>query len=88
MRVAIIGSRNITSIDLSKYVPEGVTEIKPMAFYGCNNLKKLVIPDSVTEIGMRAFAKCHNLSGIDFSDNMTQLEDSILENCSQLKDVT
>jgi len=27
MKLAIIGSRSITDIDLSKYIPEGVTEI-------------------------------------------------------------
>ncbi len=27
MKIAIIGSRNLTDVDISKYVPEGVTEI-------------------------------------------------------------
>ena len=40
MRVAIIGSRNITSIDISKYVPEGVTEIVSGGAKGVDTLAK------------------------------------------------
>ena len=40
MRVAIIGSRNITSLDLSKYVPEGVTEIVSGGAKGVDTLAK------------------------------------------------
>ena len=40
MKIAIIGSRNITSLDLSEYVPENVTEIVSGGAKGVDTLAK------------------------------------------------
>ena len=36
-------------------VPEGIYDIAPRAFYGCQGMTDLVIPDSVTSISIHAF---------------------------------
>ena len=41
-----------------------VTEIGGMAFFGCFNLKSVVIPDSVTKIGRFTFSNCTNLESV------------------------
>ena len=39
-------------------IPEGVTEIGNMAFYGCANLTSVTIPEVVTKIENKAFSGC------------------------------
>ena len=45
-------------------LPDGVTEIKDYAFYGCNSFTKLTIPSSVTRIGDYAFANCNQIQSV------------------------
>lgn len=45
---------------------DDITEIKPCAFYGCNNLESVTIPNSVTDIGIYAFLHCTNLSKVNY----------------------
>ena len=42
-------------------IPDGVTSIRPSAFYNCS-LTSVTIPPSVTEIGQNAFGSCWNLT--------------------------
>lgn len=46
---------------MNTYIPDGVTQIAPGAFYGCKGLQSITIPGSVTYIGNEAFAECENL---------------------------
>ncbi len=39
-------------------IPEGTTEIKRGAFYGCKNIKSITLPSSITKIGELAFLDC------------------------------
>jgi len=43
-----------------------VTKIEDYAFYGCTNLKKIMIPSSVTNIGSKAFAGCSGIQKVYF----------------------
>lgn len=45
-------------------VPEGVKEIAPEAFSGCNKLTSLTLPNSVTALGEGAFLGCTKLTEI------------------------
>ena len=50
-------------------VPDGVTEILPDAFSGCENLSSVKLPESVTTIGEFAFLNCWSLTAIEVAEN-------------------
>ena len=52
---------------------ENVTQIGVGAFYGCENLTKIVIPDSVTEIGDYAFSGCTSLTDVTIGKGVKEL---------------
>ena len=58
----------------SVVIPEGVTAIRNMAFYGCESLSSVVIPPSVTEIGSHAFYGCKSLETMEFGGTAAQWE--------------
>ena len=80
MKLAIIGSRNLTQISIDEYIPEGVTEISEGAFFGCSNLKEIELPKSVTKIESDAFCGCSKLKSIKIPKDC-KLEDGWNCNC-------
>lgn len=46
-------------------IPDGVEQIKQLAFVGYKNLRGVVIPDSVTEIDSSSFEDCSNLKSVE-----------------------
>lgn len=56
-------------------IPNGVTTIKPYAFYGWNNLTSITISDSVTEIGNYAFGSCRELESLDLGNGIQTIGD-------------
>ena len=68
-------------------VPESVTRINRLAFYGCM-LSEIIISDSVTEIGDCAFSLCLLLTSIELPDQLTVLENAVLSDCRSLQRVT
>ncbi|MBR2914489.1 MAG: leucine-rich repeat domain-containing protein, partial [Clostridia bacterium] len=48
-------------------LPEGLTRIGNLAFFGCKNLKTAVIPEYVKRIGEYAFANCMGLTNLSVS---------------------
>ena len=48
----------------SVIIKEGVTNIAPQAFVGCENLESIYIPTSVTNIGYGAFGGCYSLRNV------------------------
>ena len=48
-------------------IPNGVTTIASLAFFDCQNLKRLVIPATLTTINERGFDFCDNLLSFYFS---------------------
>ena len=68
--------------ELTEYViPEGVTEIAPMAFDHCSNLTSIVIPEGVTKIDELTFWNCCNLETVKISSSVTEIENDAFENC-------
>jgi hypothetical protein len=47
-------------------IPNSVTSIGEMAFYGCTSLTSVTIPDSVISIKYEAFARCTGLTNVTF----------------------
>ena len=74
------GGNDIKSVSL----PDGLTSIGEVAFYGCTSLTSVTIPDSVTSIGYDAFFGCTSLSSVTIPDSVTTIEDSAFSGCTSL----
>ena len=68
-------------------LPDGLTSVGRMAFYGCGALTAVEIPDKVTEIGAMAFARCEALVILRLSDRLTKIGRSAFESCKKLVDL-
>ena len=77
-----------TITDSVLYIAEGTTEIGYKAYYGNNEIKKVVIPSTVTKIGGLAFHNCTNLEEIDIPASVTTIGDAAFQNDSSLTKVT
>lgn len=69
-------------------IPEGVTEIRPYAFYNCNSLESVVIPESVTSIGKHAFCACANLTSVTIPGSVTSVGEEAFGSCTSLDSIT
>lgn len=58
----------ITAEDL-----QGVTEIRPYAFYNCLNLTSVEIPEGITTIGEYAFQKCSSLENLTLCNSINTI---------------
>ena len=58
---------NPEKINITEYeIPEGVINIMDYAFWGNNNLQKIIIPHSMRSIRQHAFGKCPNLTIMEY----------------------
>ncbi len=49
-------------------IPEGITEVKPYAFYGLSALTEVTIPSTVKTFGSQAFTGCSSLKAVNTND--------------------
>lgn len=68
-------------------IPEGITVIKDMSFYGIDTLVSVSIPDSVKSIGKYAFSSCTNLNDIEMSNNLEIIGKSAFYCCRNLSNI-
>ena len=69
-------------------IPDSVTSIGDMAFYGCDNLTNIIIPDSVTSIENYAFSGCANFTSITIPDSVTSIGEGAFSSCRILTSIT
>ena len=69
-------------------IPDSVTTIKEMAFYGVFALTSIEIPDSVTKIERYAFGECTNLTSVTIPDGVTAVAEGVFSDCYNLTSVT
>ncbi len=65
-------------------LPDGLTNIGTLAFYGCTNIKTAIIPDSVVKIGAYAFAGCEGLTMLTLGSRVTTIGRAAFYNCYKL----
>lgn len=68
-------------------LPEGLTNIGSMAFYGCINLASVEIPSSVREIGATAFSHCEAMAIVRLHEGLTTIGDMAFYDCASLTDL-
>lgn len=59
--------------------------ISQSAFFGCGNIKKLVIPSGVLNISGSSFEGCSSLEELSLPDNLLSLGMSAISHCNNLK---
>ena len=65
-------------------LPEGLTSIGRLAFYGCTALQAIAIPDNVRTIGDSAFYECTALELVDFPSKLSHIKRQAFYGCSSL----
>ena len=68
-------------------IPDSVTKIERLAFYGCSSLQSIVIPEGVTNIEGFAFSGCSSLQSIVIPDSVTEIGIGAFWDCSSLRSV-
>ena len=66
-------------------IPDSVTSIGDIAFYGCENLTSITIPNSITSIGDFAFEACPSLISITIPNSVTSIGINPFNYCKKLK---
>ena len=78
--VLLVGCQNTT-------IPNSVTSIGGLAFYGCSSLTVIAIPENVTSIGSSAFHGCSSLTSITIPEGVTSIEPFTFYGCSSLTSI-
>ena len=69
-------------------IPDSITSIGDMAFFGCYNLTNIIIPDSVTSIGNWAFKSCSSLTNITIPNSVTSIGERAFSGCANFTSIT
>ena len=68
-------------------IPEGITSIKPHAFY-CNEILTTVkIPSTVQSIGKEAFSHCRRLFNVSFEDGIQEIHEGAFSHCKMIQEL-
>lgn len=67
--------------------PSTVETIRPYAFWGADNLEKVLLSQKLHKIPAYAFGNCQSLTGIEIPYSVYSIEMKAFENCTVLKEV-
>ena len=91
----ILFSKDMTSI--VKYpptktgdyvIPNSVTTIENVAFYGCKSLTSVTLPDGLISIGTANFSQCTSLTEMIIPNSVTTIGSASFSGCSGLTTLT
>lgn len=82
------GSNTLITGCKTTIIPNTVTSIGGIAFYGCTSLTNISIPNSVSSIGYTAFRGCSGLTSITLPNSVTTIEYDAFYDCIGLTNVT
>ena len=68
-------------------IPDGITEVKDYAFYGCSGLTSVTIPEGVTSIETTAFSYCSGLTSVTIPQSMASIGVYAFYECDNLNAV-
>ena len=68
-------------------IPDGITSISNLAFFGFSNMTSVSIPNSVTSIGIRTFQSCDGLTSVSLPNSVTSLGACAFEDCVGLTSI-
>ena len=81
--------KNCSGITVIPGIPEGVTEIRPFAFYGCTGLTEMSIPETVVRIGESAFERCASIgTEMLLPSGVTSIEKNTFRDCVSIPRAT
>ena len=65
-------------------LPNSVTSIGTMAFYGCMGLTSISIPEGMRNIARQTFGECRNLNTVTLKEGIQSIGEKAFENCESL----
>lgn len=68
-------------------IPDTVKTIGDRAFYGCTNLKNIVIPDGIVGIDWYTFSHCTSLETITLPSSLQSIGYKVFDGCNSLQKV-
>lgn len=68
-------------------IPNYVSDIERYAFWGCDNIEKLVVGTGMKKIPAYAFSNMSELETVSFADTVTEIEMKAFENCVSLGNI-
>ena len=68
-------------------IPETVTSIRYLAYYGNLDITSIELPDTITSIGENAFWGCKNLVNVKLPANLTKIETGLFRRCTALNSI-
>ena len=68
-------------------VPEGVENVKSIAFYGCGSLVSISLPSTLKQIGSSAFEECSSLCSVSLPAGVIRIDDTAFAYCKKLTSI-
>lgn len=79
-----IGGETLLSLE----IPEGITEVRPYAFFNCESLQTVKLGADVESVGRSAFDGCENIYNVELSPKLREIGVSSFSICHQLREIS
>lgn len=69
-------------------LPDTVTHIGDLVFYGCRELENVEMPDTITSIGLYAFGGCRSWKNARIPEKVTVIGEGAFASCHSIEELT